>query len=354
MIRANCVFVGNIPYDATEQQLKDVFEPVGSVSGVYLASEMDSGKPKGFGFVHFPDTATANSAVRNLKDVDFHGRILRLALADQQPYSKMYDDYVPSSRKHSKNRRQTNQQPSSSRTQPRPQQIPKGVEGIAKVVSSLSREKRIQILAEMKNFVRQDPKGARKLLSEAPQLAQMLLQIQLSFGLIQGSQIQELYASATKAIEKAKKQAKKPAKPHHVQRQQMRGKPARRGFAGGAGGGGRGNRMGGGAGGIRMGMPNRRGPPMGGGRVASRPNLGPSHGGPMRNRGGPSGGGGGGGGGGGLGPSVEARLRRLPAQQRKLLETVMKMTPDEIARQPPQVQEKVRKIKEKWLQKTHH
>ena len=81
------VFVGNISYDSTEQQLTDLFSEIGTVVNFTIVTDRDTGKPKGFGFCDFTDSETAKSAIRNLDKHDFHGRSLRVAFADDE-YTK--------------------------------------------------------------------------------------------------------------------------------------------------------------------------------------------------------------------------------------------------------------------------
>ncbi|SNX83821.1 related to Cleavage stimulation factor [Melanopsichium pennsylvanicum] len=79
------VFVGNIPYDMSEEQLTDVFREVGKVVGFRLVNDRDTGKFKGYGFCEFEDPETAASAVRNLNEVEVGGRPLRISFADIDP-----------------------------------------------------------------------------------------------------------------------------------------------------------------------------------------------------------------------------------------------------------------------------
>lgn len=72
------VFVGNIPYEATEEQLKDIFSEVGSVVSFRLVYDRETGKPKGYGFCEYQDQETALSAMRNLNGREFSGRALRV------------------------------------------------------------------------------------------------------------------------------------------------------------------------------------------------------------------------------------------------------------------------------------
>lgn len=68
------VFVGNIPYEATEEQLQEIFSQVGPVMSFRLVFDRDTGKPKGYGFVEYRDSQTALSAMRNLNGYEIHAR----------------------------------------------------------------------------------------------------------------------------------------------------------------------------------------------------------------------------------------------------------------------------------------
>jgi nucleolin len=70
------LFVGNLPYTATGAELKEFFSVVGPVSSVTLPVERESGRPRGFAFVEFPDPAHAREAVRRLHAQLFQGRAL--------------------------------------------------------------------------------------------------------------------------------------------------------------------------------------------------------------------------------------------------------------------------------------
>ncbi|CAN6219774.1 unnamed protein product [Urochloa humidicola] len=85
-VAANCrcsrvVFVGNIPYHASEQELRDACELIGPVRSLRLAADPATGKRKGYAFVEYPDDETARSACRNLAGYQLRGRELRVGLA---------------------------------------------------------------------------------------------------------------------------------------------------------------------------------------------------------------------------------------------------------------------------------
>ncbi|KAG2313120.1 hypothetical protein Bca4012_027694 [Brassica carinata] len=77
-----CVFVGNIPYDATEEQLRELCGEVGPVVSFRLVTDRETGKPKGYGFCEYKDEETALSARRNLQSYEINGRQLRVDFAE--------------------------------------------------------------------------------------------------------------------------------------------------------------------------------------------------------------------------------------------------------------------------------
>ena len=71
------VFVGNLPYDAKEEDLRTHFADCGDVVGVRIIRNKDAHEGKGFGFVHFADRASATAALMK-NDSKFHDRKLRV------------------------------------------------------------------------------------------------------------------------------------------------------------------------------------------------------------------------------------------------------------------------------------
>ncbi|KAL2130973.1 hypothetical protein VTI74DRAFT_5695 [Chaetomium olivicolor] len=77
------VFVGNIPYGLTEEQIIEIFSGAGRVLNFRLVYDRETGRPKGFGFAEFPDYDSAASAVRNLNDYEIMGRKLRVDFSNE-------------------------------------------------------------------------------------------------------------------------------------------------------------------------------------------------------------------------------------------------------------------------------
>jgi cold-inducible RNA-binding protein len=73
---SNRLFVGNLPYEATEADLRHHFEQVGAVSNVFIPLDRQTGKPRGFAFVELADAAHAASAIEQLHQKPFKDRPL--------------------------------------------------------------------------------------------------------------------------------------------------------------------------------------------------------------------------------------------------------------------------------------
>src|ERR1700761_7264247 len=72
------VFIGNIPYGVSEEQITDIFGRIGNVMNFRLVYDKETGKPKGFGFLEYGDVDAAASAVRNLNGFEIMGRELKV------------------------------------------------------------------------------------------------------------------------------------------------------------------------------------------------------------------------------------------------------------------------------------
>lgn len=74
---AKKLYVGNLPFTATQEQLRDLFAKHGTVESVSLITDRETGRPRGFGFVEM-DASGADAAVAALDGKDFGGRTLRV------------------------------------------------------------------------------------------------------------------------------------------------------------------------------------------------------------------------------------------------------------------------------------
>lgn len=71
------IYVGNLPFSASEDEVRDLFAAFGEVHKVNLINDRETGRPRGFGFVEMDD-ADAESAIEALNGQDMGGRPLRI------------------------------------------------------------------------------------------------------------------------------------------------------------------------------------------------------------------------------------------------------------------------------------
>ena len=72
------IFVGNLAYSATADEVRQLFEPYGEVARVQLLTDRETGRPRGFGFVEMPDATQARAAIAGLNGTSLDGRMLTI------------------------------------------------------------------------------------------------------------------------------------------------------------------------------------------------------------------------------------------------------------------------------------
>lgn len=70
------IYVGNLPFSATEDEVRDLFAAFGEVTSVSLISDRETGRPRGFGFVEMEDGA--DEAIQALDQSSMGGRTLKI------------------------------------------------------------------------------------------------------------------------------------------------------------------------------------------------------------------------------------------------------------------------------------
>lgn len=70
------LYVGNLSFDTSESQVREMFAEHGEVTSATLVMDRDTGRPRGFGFVEFADAACANAAMAALNGKNIDGRDL--------------------------------------------------------------------------------------------------------------------------------------------------------------------------------------------------------------------------------------------------------------------------------------
>lgn len=81
---SSSIFIGNVPYDAQEDELKELFSKVGHVTSVRVVLDKDTKQPKGYAFCDFDDPSSVQAAIEKLSNVEYNGRKLRIDPAERQ------------------------------------------------------------------------------------------------------------------------------------------------------------------------------------------------------------------------------------------------------------------------------
>ena len=72
------MYVGNLPYSVSEEDLRTVFAEFGEIASVNIITDKISGQSKGFGFVDMPNNSEADKAIKALNGSDLQGRSIKV------------------------------------------------------------------------------------------------------------------------------------------------------------------------------------------------------------------------------------------------------------------------------------
>ncbi|KAI9727287.1 MAG: hypothetical protein M1828_006906 [Chrysothrix sp. TS-e1954] len=195
------VFIGNIPYGQSEEQVTDIFSSVGQVNGFRLVHDKETGRPKGFGFMEFSDADAAASAVRNLNDHEINGRRLRVDWSNDGN-ANVSNSTGNDTGNNAQQQMQSMQQQMLQNGPPPPlpqgqtgniPQLPQGSElppnvscpdAISRTLKSVHPPLLLDTISQMKNLCTTDPAKANELFAKAPQLSYAMFQALLLLGLV--------------------------------------------------------------------------------------------------------------------------------------------------------------------------
>jgi cold-inducible RNA-binding protein len=82
---ANKLYVGNLSYNTTEDELRELFAAYGTVNSANIISDRDTGRPKGFGFVEMSTEQEAQAAISGLNSREIDGRQIKVNEAYDRP-----------------------------------------------------------------------------------------------------------------------------------------------------------------------------------------------------------------------------------------------------------------------------
>jgi len=79
------VYVGNLPFSATQESLREAFAHLGQVTDVHVVMDRDTGRSRGFAFVTMGNTQEAAAAIQAMNGTNLEGRALRVNEAEEKP-----------------------------------------------------------------------------------------------------------------------------------------------------------------------------------------------------------------------------------------------------------------------------
>jgi cold-inducible RNA-binding protein len=94
------LYVGNLPYSMTEDELSTTFSQAGAVGEVAIVMDRETGRSKGFGFVEMVDDAAAAAAIQQFNGAQVGGRTLKVAEANPRPARPGRDNQEGGSRRY--------------------------------------------------------------------------------------------------------------------------------------------------------------------------------------------------------------------------------------------------------------
>lgn len=80
---SNKVYIGNLPYNISEQDIESVFSQFGTIEDISLIRDRGTGRLKGFGFITFESQKSAQEALQ-MDGKDFHGRSIKVSVAKER------------------------------------------------------------------------------------------------------------------------------------------------------------------------------------------------------------------------------------------------------------------------------
>lgn len=85
------IFVGNLNFQTTEDQLKEVFTSFGEVASVKIVTDKFSGRSRGFAFIEMPNATQAEKAIQELQDYALNNRNMVVSEANQRDDNERYN-----------------------------------------------------------------------------------------------------------------------------------------------------------------------------------------------------------------------------------------------------------------------
>lgn len=198
------IFIGNIPFEVTEEQLIDIFKEVGPVLSLKLIFDKDTGRSRGYAFCEYADSETAASAIRNLNNYEIGGRHLKIGKSDSDMLPSMVGgSHVNlggggsggggSTASGSFGRDEIPVRPVQNIPGVAPGASTAAIHSILNAPPFTNPQSLLELLSSLKTTIQNNPEQARHLLQGNPALSYALLQAFISLGLIDMSTVQVRY-----------------------------------------------------------------------------------------------------------------------------------------------------------------
>lgn len=174
------IFVGNLAFNTTEEQLHQAFSEIGRVINVRLVTDLETGKPRGFAFVEFEDPQAALAAIRNMNDYELNGRRLRVNFSNSSHLEVLAGKLGMDFSAQTQQRAAAAAASSSSNNAT----AAEGTSAVASALKGLGKGEMYDVVAKLKEIADRDADEARRLISGHPQLPEALLYLMSQLDMI--------------------------------------------------------------------------------------------------------------------------------------------------------------------------
>ena len=173
------IFVGNLAFNTTEEQLHQAFSELGRIIKVRMVTDQDTGKPRGFAFIEFEDPQAALSAIRNMNDYELNGRRLRCNFSNSSHLEQLAGRLGMDMSAHTQARKQAEANKAAAAAA-----AEAGTVAVSDSLKAMGKGEMYDVIKQLKEVADKDPDEARKLLCGHPQLPEAVLCIMSKLDMI--------------------------------------------------------------------------------------------------------------------------------------------------------------------------
>lgn len=186
MNQKNDIFVGNLAFNTTEEQLYAAFSELGRVINVRMVTDPETGRSKGFAFVEYEDPHAALGAIRNMNDHELNGRRLRVNFSNSSHLEQLAGSLGMdlSNAGGNNNNQKSNSAASALSGGNKPASSP-GTNAVAEALRAMSKAEMYDVTKKLKEIADQNPDEARRILAGHPQLPEAMLFIMSKLDMVQ-------------------------------------------------------------------------------------------------------------------------------------------------------------------------